>query len=119
VVGGLAYFFKASGGLIIYPSDRYTYGDLVLNQDQIGYVDLDVDWKGVAPYVGLGFAGIFPRKAFNVNFDLGTYYLNRPEANIVGTGILSGNSSQSGQLQSNIKDYRWLPVLQVNFNLKL
>jgi len=118
VVGGAAYFLKAKGGLDIYPSDRYTYGDLVLNPEQIGYVNLNIDWKGLAPYVGIGLSGLFSSRAFNVNFDIGTYYLNRPEANIKGTGILSGNASQSGQLQYNVKDYRWLPVLQINFNVK-
>lgn len=119
LVGGVAYFFRADGGIRISPADAYKYGDLVLTQDEIGYVNMDVDWRGVAPYLGVGLAGIFPNKLVNLNFDLGTYYLSRPEANIIGTGILSGNSSQSGQLQSNIRNYRWLPVIQMNVNLKL
>ena len=60
-----------------------------------------------------------PNKKFNVNFDLGTYYLTKPKTDITGSGLLKGNSSQSGQLQSNLKDYRWLPVVQLNFNFKL
>ena len=118
LVGGFAYFIKANGNVRIIPSDDYKYGDLTLTEDQIGYVDLNVDWKGLAPYLGLGFLKSFPKRKFNVNLDLGTYYLNRPEADIIGTGILSGNSSQSGQFQSNIKNYRWLPILQLNFNYK-
>ncbi len=119
LVGGVAYFFKARGHLRIVPSNDYTYGDLVLDEDQIGYVDLNVDWKGPAPYLGIGIVHLFPGKTFNVNFDLGTYYLNKPEANIIGTGILEGNSSQTSQFQSNIKDYRWLPVIQMSFNFKI
>lgn len=119
LVGGAAYFFKASGDATIYPSDRYKYGDIELDPDQVGNVTFNVDWKGFAPYIGLGFANIFPRRSFNINFDFGTYYLDRPTAAIIGTGILSGNASQTGQLQQNIRDYRWLPVLQINFNLKL
>jgi hypothetical protein len=119
VVGGLAYFFKANGNVRIVPADDYTYGDLVLTEEQIGYVDLGVKWQGVAPYIGLGLARAFPKNKFNVNVDLGTYYLSKPKANIVGTGILEGNSSQTSQFQSNISDYRWLPILQVNFNYKL
>lgn len=118
LVGGFAYFFKADGKVRITPSDNYTYGDLVLSEEQVGYVDLNVDWKGVAPYLGLAFANTFPRKKFNVNFDLGAYYLTKPKADIIGTGLLEGNSSQTAQFQSNIKNYRWLPIVQVNFNYK-
>ncbi|WP_316783488.1 hypothetical protein [Pedobacter frigiditerrae] len=118
LVGGFAYFFKADGKVRITPSDNYTYGDLVLSEEQVGYVDLNVDWKGVAPYLGLAFANTFPRKKFNVSFDLGTYYLSKPKADIIGTGLLEGNSSQTAQFQSNIKNYRWLPIVQVNFNYK-
>lgn len=118
VVGGFAYFVKAKGNVRITPSDDYKYGDLTLTEDQIGYVDLIVDWKGLAPYLGIGFLPSFPKNKFNVNLDLGTYYLPKPDANIIGTGILSGNSSQTNQFRSNIKDYRWLPILQVNFNYK-
>jgi len=119
LVGGAAYFFKAKGNARVMPSDGYTYGDLVLTGEQIGYVDLKIDWKGVAPYLGIGLARAFPTGKFNVNVDLGTYYLNSPKATIIGTGLLEGNSSQTDQFQANIKDYRWLPILQLNFNLKL
>jgi hypothetical protein len=119
LVGGFAYFFKAKGDIRIIPSDDYKYGDLVLTDDQIGYVDLKVNWKGLAPYLGLAFAHTFPRNKFNVNFDLGTYYLSKPKADIIGTGLLEGNSSQTSQFQSNIKDYRWLPIVQINFSYKL
>ena len=118
LVGGVAYFFKANGNVRISPSDDYKYGDLTLTPEQIGYVDLNVDWDGLAPYLGIGLLRTFPKQKFNVNLDLGTYYLNKPNASIVGTGLLTGNDSQTEQFQSNIKDYRWLPILQVNFNYK-
>lgn len=119
LVGGVAYFFKAEGNINIRPADDYTYGDITLNEEQIGHVDLNVDWKGVAPYFGIALGRAIPNKKFNVNFDLGTYYLTKPKTDITGSGLLKGNSSQSAQLQSNLKDYRWLPVVQLNFNFKL
>lgn len=119
LVGGVAYFMKANGNIRVTPDDNYKYGDLVLTPEQVGYLDLNMDWKGAAPYFGLGFGRIIPNKKFNVNFDLGSYYLTAPKATITGTGLLSGNSSQSDQFQSNVSDYRWLPVLQLNLNFKL
>ena len=119
IVAGLAYFLKAEGNIRVIPSDSYSYGDLQLSKEQVGHLDLRVDWKGVSPYLGFAIGHAFPRNKFNVNLDLGTYYLSSPKADIKGTGLLSGNDSQTSQFQSNIKDYRWLPVMQLNFNFKL
>ncbi|MNK06403.1 hypothetical protein D3C87_242990 [compost metagenome] len=118
LVAGAAYFIKANGNVRIVPSDDYKFGDLTLTEEQVGYVDLNVDWQGIAPYLGIAFFRSFPKNKFNVNLDLGTYYLPKPNAEIIGTGILTGNSSQTDQFRSNIKDYRWLPILQINFNYK-
>ncbi|MGX5690958.1 hypothetical protein [Arcticibacter tournemirensis] len=119
IVGGFGYFFRANGNARINPTDNYTYGDIVLTSEQVGHIDLDIKWKGLAPYLGFAFGNLYPGKRFNVGFDLGTYYLSRPDARITGTGILEGNSTQESQLESNIKNYRWLPVLQLNFNFKI
>lgn len=119
VVAGFGYFFRADGHVRISPTDNYTYGDIILTREQVGYIDLDVEWKGLAPYFGFALGNLYPGKRFNAGLDLGTYYLSRPDAKINGTGILEGNSTQASQLESNIKNYRWLPVLQLNFNFKI
>ncbi|MDN3583774.1 hypothetical protein [Mucilaginibacter flavus] len=119
LVGGAAYFMNANGNLQMQPKSDYSYGDIVVPAADAGNLNMRVNWKGVAPYLGFGLLKAFPNHAFNINFDLGSYYLRRPDANIVGTGLLAGNSSQSAQLQRNLKDYRFLPVLQLNFNFKL
>jgi hypothetical protein len=119
IVAGGAYFLKANGHVSVQPTDSYSYGDIALTQSQVGTLDMDVNWKNIAPYLGLGLVHAFPQRKFNINLDLGTYYLSSPTAQITGTGILVGNSSQSGQLQQNVSGYHWLPTLQLNFNFKL
>jgi len=119
VVVGAADILKGNGHISITPTDTYSYGNIVLTPDQVGNLAMDMNWSGVCPYFGLGLVKAFPNKKFNINLDLGTYYLNQPTATFAGTGIFSGNSSQSSQLQQNVQDYRWLPVIQLNFNYKL
>jgi len=119
VVVGAADILKGNGHVSVTPTDTYTYGSIVLSPDQVGSLDMDMNWSGVCPYFGLGLVKAFPTKRFNINLDLGTYYLNQPTATFAGTGIFSGNSSQSSQLQQNVQNYRWLPVIQLNFNFKL
>jgi hypothetical protein len=119
IVGGAAYFLKADGNVTASPTDSYQYGDIVLSGSDVGKLNFDVSWKGIAPYLGIGLFKSFPEKTFNVNLDLGTYYLPKPTATITGTKLLSDNSSQDGQFNENMKGYRWLPVLQVNFSFRI
>jgi hypothetical protein len=119
LVTGGAYFMNATGRLQFQPSDSYTYGDILINKNEVGKLNMNVNWKGFAPYLGIGLLNPFPNEVFNINIDIGSYYLKSPDASIVGTGILVGNSSQTSQLQQNVKSYRFLPVVQANFNFKL
>ncbi|RXF70020.1 hypothetical protein [Arcticibacter tournemirensis] len=118
-VAGAAYFMQAEGNLFIKPSEVYHYGDIPVTGDMLGDVTMDISWKGFAPYIGLGIIKNFPRKKFNLNLDAGTYYLQQPKSTITGTGLLEGNKAQEPVLQRNIRAYRILPLLQLNFNYKL
>lgn len=119
LVGGAAYLYKADGGISVIPTGTYKYGNMTVTGTDIGNLNLNVSWKGIAPYMGIGLFKSFPNKVFNFNLDLGTYYLNQPSTHIVGTGLLSDNNTLEPQFNENLKDYRWLPVLQLNFNFKL
>lgn len=119
LVGGAGYLFEANGGVNVVPTGKYNFGEIALTPAQVGKVDIDVSWQGLAPYLGIGLFKSFPKNLFNINIDLGSYYLTTPKTTIVGTGMLSGNNSQEDLINSNMSSYRWLPVAQLNFNFKL
>lgn len=119
IVGGAAYLYKADGGLVLSPTGNYTFGNYNLTGPEIGKLNMNVNWKGVAPYLGIGLFKSFPSNFFNFNLDLGTYYLTAPSTRITGTNLLVDNNQLEPQFNDNIKDYRWLPVLQLNFNFRL
>ena len=119
IVGGAAYLYKAQGNVDVLPVGNYHVANYSISSAELGTLKIDVSWKGVAPYLGLGFFNCFPSNVFNMNFDLGTYYLNQPKSTIVGTKLLSDNYKLEPQVDSNLKSYRWLPVLQVNFNFRI
>jgi hypothetical protein len=119
LVGGAAYLYKAQGGLEFLPSGNYQFGNYTVTAEDLGKLNMDISWKGVAPYAGIGLFKSFPNQLFNINLDLGTYYLSQPNSHVVGTNLLSDNNQLEPQLNNNLKSYRWLPVLQLNFNFKL
>jgi len=119
LVGGAAYLFQASGRLILSPTGNYSFANYNLTGTDVGVLDMNVAWKGLAPYVGIGLFRSFPNNFLNFNLDLGTYYLTAPTTHITGTNLLVDNNQLEPQFNQNLKNYRWLPVLQLNFNFRI
>lgn len=116
---GAAYFPKAKGTAVVKFGQDYKYGDMTFTGDEVGQITTVSSWAGFAPYMGLGINNLVSKNKYNMNLALGTYYMEAPQVTITGTNMLSGNSSNSASLQKNMEDYRWLPVLQLNFNYNL
>ncbi|HTM99999.1 MAG TPA: hypothetical protein VL088_14690 [Pedobacter sp.] len=119
IVGGVAYLVKADGGIKFFPREGYDFNGLVLTKEEVGNLDINLSWKGIAPYLGIGLFNSIPNKLFSVNVDIGAYYLNQPKSTVTGTNLLSDNKSIEPQLDKNMSSYRFFPVLQVNFNFNI
>ena len=119
IVGGAGYFFRGNTNVLISPQGSYTLGNTTVTSAQLGSIDASASWSGLAPYLGFGFFRSFPGNMFNVNLDLGTYYLSSPQTSLTGTKMLADNSSQAPQFNQNMQGYRWMPVLQLNFNYRI
>ena len=123
IVGGVSYVFAGTGTSDFVPSGTYYIANYTIPASALGKVSFNTDWKGVAPYLGIGFGHTFRDQLdvrdFNINLDIGTYYLSRAKVDVTGTQLLSDNYKIAPAINSNIKDLRWMPVIQVNFNFKL
>lgn len=116
---GIAYLFQANGNLLFKPTGTYHFDGMELTGEEVGNLAIDLSWKGVAPYLGIGLFKSFPKNIFNVNVDLGTYYLNAPKSKITGTKLLADNYKLEPQLDKNMSTYRFLPIIQLNFNMNI
>lgn len=116
---GAGYFWKSQGTAVITPKQSYKYGDIVIGPGDAGELTGELNWKKFAPYAGLGFESALPRSRFNIGFALGAYYLGRPETSLVGSKLIAVDQANQDQLNSNMKDYRFLPVVQLNLNYTL
>lgn len=119
LVGGAAYLVEGSANFLIVPQENYTIGSRTVKQGQLGVLTASVSWSGVAPYLGFAVMRGFPNRLFNVNFDIGTYYLSSPNTTFTGTNLLADNANNEKIFHSNMSGYRWLPVLQMNFNFRI
>ena len=116
---GFAYI-SGKGTYVRTPYDgAFKFGDISLTSEEVGRVVATTEYKGFAPYAGIGAFDFLKSKKWGVNMDFGTYFLPRPNTSIDGSGMLIGMNSQNDQLQENLKGYRWLPVIQFNLIYKL
>lgn len=119
ISAGLAYLFQASGNLLFKPTGIYHFDGMELTGDEVGNLAIDISWKGIAPYLGIGLFKAVPKNIFNVNLDLGAYYLKAPKSKITGTKLLADNYKLEPQLDKNMSSYRFLPIIQLNFNMNI
>lgn len=118
VVAGAAYLTNAEATIHFEPKDAQSFNDITLTPQEIGELDFKMDWGTFSPYFGFGFGKGIPKNRFNVNIDLGAYYMQSPRVTAVGTKLLTNNQSNAEIIQNNMKDYRFMPVAQLNFNFK-
>ncbi|MES2652611.1 MAG: hypothetical protein V4663_12785 [Bacteroidota bacterium] len=118
IVAGAAYLANAEATLQFSPKDAQSFENITLTPEEIGSLSFNMDWGKFAPYIGFGAGRGIPKKKFNVNIDLGVYYLSSPTVTAIGTNLMSNNQDNAVIIQNNIKDYRFMPVAQLNFNFK-
>ncbi len=118
VVAGAAYLANAEATIHFEPKDSQSFNDITLTPQEIGTLDFQMDWGTFAPYFGFGAGRGIPKKKFNVNIDLGAYYLQSPKVTAIGTKLLTNNDPNAAIIQNNMKEYRFMPVAQLNFNFK-
>ncbi len=117
-VGG-AYFYKAGGNATVKLADSYFVGDIEFTPDEVGEVRANVDWKGWAPYAGIGWHNITIANNFDLGVNLGTYYIGSPDVKMTATNWLEPNAGINEPiLTRNLKDYKWLPKLEIKFTFK-
>lgn len=117
VLGG-AYFFKAEGTINSKATEGFTLGDRYFTPEEVGMLVIRSDWKGLRPYGGLAFFRDFPKNKINVSLDLGLYNLGAPEVSSSSTGMLYLDETNRQRLEDNLKDYKWLPIIQLGINYK-
>jgi len=119
LVGGVGYIFSASPTATLQPTQSYKLGQTTLSPNELGEMKIGANWQGIAPYLGVAFCHDFPKHKFNVNVDLGTYYLPKPTTTWEGTKLLNDNQSNEQQLDQNLSGYRWFPELKISLNYKI
>lgn len=120
LVGGVGYFFDGELSFMGVNETGFTYGDLVIASEDVGTIDFQMDYSGLAPYFGLGFGRAIPKGRVGFGFELGTFYTGEPEARIVATDMMADNVElREDRFQEDISDYKWYPFLNLRLAVNL
>jgi len=119
---GGGYFMQAKSYIQTTLNESYFYGDIEVPYYLIGEVNTRINWnETIAPYLGLALTDIWIDNRFGLDFGLGGYYLSAPSVQLTGTKLLEYNQANGPIIERNIRNYRFLPQLQlgVNYRFKL
>ena len=118
-VGGLNYFFSTRANFQIDLKNKIPYGDLMLDPRVIGNVKSAVLWDGVSPYLGVEWR-TYMGENWAISFDAGINYMPKPKVEYFeGSDLLKKSFLNLDQFQSNINNYRWLPILEIGIHYKI
>ena len=98
----------------------YVINGVTYNSSDIGSLDGKIDFKSVAPYLGIGF-GSAPKagRGMTLSFDLGVLYQGEPNVGLTvvcGPSVPNCNTLQSDvaaeqeSLQHDLKDFKFYPI---------
>ncbi len=119
LVAGLGYLNEVGVNTLILLNNDIGYGDITIDNEEIGNIDLSVSWTGLAPYMGFGFGRAIPKKRVGFGIEFGTYYAGGPDVEIVATEMLENTSQEAEELQENLSSYAWMPRVMARLAIKL
>ncbi|MBC7383908.1 MAG: hypothetical protein H7296_13135 [Bacteroidia bacterium] len=118
LTGGVAYLLTNMKGSA-YVRDSVKQGEITLNTASVGNIQIGVDTRVIAPYMGIGFGRAVPKNRLGFGIEVGTYYIGPPRISFICTGLLEPTSDQEEVLKKNMQQYQWLPQLMININFRL
>jgi hypothetical protein len=119
LVGGFGYLNKVGVNTLVLLNNDIAFGDLSIDNEDIGDIDVSVSWSGMAPYIGFGFGRAVPKKRAGFGIEFGAFYAGGPDVTIDASGMLANTSMEEQELEDNLASYSWMPRIMGRLVFKL
>lgn len=111
-----------SGGLLN-PDGDCEFGFGTFDSNELGEVQTDIEFNTFAPYIGIGW-GHKANERWAIVADIGVAYTGSPKADMRSTGSCNAAcqrqiENEEKELEEELKDLRFFPVLSVGFSYRL
>lgn len=121
LVGGLSYLIKTETTIVVEAASDAKYGNIVLTKDQIGNININADWSGIAPYIATGFGRTIPKHNFGFGFEIGGHFVGKSDFTFEATKTLLPTEeieNESHDFQSWIDQITFIPTVMFHLNHK-
>ncbi|MEL6870574.1 MAG: hypothetical protein AAFO81_12300 [Pseudomonadota bacterium] len=111
------------GALLGNDTGTYNIGGTTFDASDVGNLRGSVSWDDIAPYAGIGF-DFRVADTFGLHFDAGAMYQGDATLQLSADGPLAGNQilidaieAERAELEEDLEDLKWWPVLAVSFSV--
>jgi hypothetical protein len=118
--------FRLTGGLAFNGNEidakskgtsTFEIGDTTYTAAQVGTIDGKIDFRTVAPYLGLGW-GPSPEKRWGFTFDVGILFQGSPEVELAASGPISNDpafladlAEEEEKVQEELDGFQYYPIV--------
>jgi hypothetical protein len=123
--------FRVSGGLLFTggdmrlratPTESVEVGGVLYTAEEVGRLRADVDFRPVAPYIGIGWGNSLDRKGrWGLATDLGVAFTGSPDVDLSATGPIATDptfqarlAEEERDIQDDLDVFRIYPVLSIS-----
>ncbi|PIV97606.1 MAG: hypothetical protein COY55_07850 [Flavobacteriaceae bacterium CG_4_10_14_0_8_um_filter_31_99] len=113
LVGGVGVINKLNINVFMVYDNSVTFGDVVLDKEDYGDVNLGFSWdSSVAPYLGLGFGRAVPNSRLGFGIEAGSYFTSSPLMTLEATKLLAPTADQIEEVNETFKTWKFIPLIQ-------
>ncbi len=107
-------------------SGNFSIDDVTYTAAEVGTLNGEIDFNSISPYVGIGYGNAVAKGSnWSFVFDLGVIYQGEPDVSLTANGTSSSNAAfisnledERRQLESELEDFQFYPVLMIGVSYK-
>ncbi len=121
VKSGVGYMLKQKYFAKITSPTGLMLGGMQISEEDFGQIDLNINWNRLMPYCGIGIGRKEPKKKTDIMLNVGFFYTGSPKIRAHFEGFLESTTldTEMVNIQKNLKNYSYLPLLSVNLRYKI
>jgi len=102
------------------PTKNYPFDGTTYTPADLGSVTGIVNFKKVAPYLGIGFGNAVGKgKKMGMVFDFGVIFQDSPNVHLNAIGMIEPTAEQEPLVEENVKDFKFYPIISLGITYKI